>query len=38
MAKLQHTPSLASLEEALTMLFCLVDDAYALRSTRAERY
>ena len=30
MAQSQHTPSLAHLEEALTVLFCLIDDAYAL--------
>lgn len=28
MAQPQHTPTLASLEEAITVLFCLVDDAY----------
>lgn len=30
MAQPQHTPSIAHLEEALTVLFCLIDDAYAL--------
>ncbi|BBL80435.1 transposase [Rubrobacter xylanophilus] len=30
MAHTQHTPTLASLEEAVTVLFCLIDDAYAL--------
>ena len=30
MAHPQHTPTLASLEEALTVLFCLIDDAYTL--------
>ena len=30
MARTQHTPSRASLEGAITVLFCLVDDAYAL--------
>ena len=30
MARLQHTPPHASLEEAITVLFCLVDDAYRL--------
>jgi hypothetical protein len=30
MAYPQHTPTLASLEEAITVLFCLVDDAYTL--------
>jgi hypothetical protein len=38
MAQPQHTPSLAHLEEALTALFCLVDDAYALLNPRARRY
>lgn len=28
MAQAQHTPTLASLEEAVTVLFCLIDDAY----------
>jgi hypothetical protein len=30
MAQPQHTHSLVHLEEALTVLFCLIDDAYAL--------
>jgi len=34
MAQTQHTPTLASLEEAITLLFCLVDDAYALLNPR----
>ena len=34
MAYAQHTPTLASLEEAITVLFCLVDDAYALLNPR----
>ena len=34
MAHPQHTPALASLEEAITVLFCLVDDAYALLNPR----
>jgi hypothetical protein len=38
MAQPQHTYSLASLEEALTVLFCLVDDTYALLNPRAKRY
>jgi hypothetical protein len=33
MAQPQHTPSLVHLEEALTVLFCLIDDAYALLKT-----
>jgi IS5 family transposase len=32
MAHPQHTPTLASLEEAITVLFCLVDDTYTLLS------
>lgn len=38
MARPQHTPSLAHLEEALTVLFCLVDDAYALLNPKGRRY
>ena len=38
MAQLNHTPRLAGTEEALTVLFCLVDDAYALLNPRAGRY
>ena len=34
----QHTHSLAHLEEALTVLFCLIDDAYALLNPHARRY
>jgi hypothetical protein len=34
MAQPQHTPALASLEEAITLLFCLVDDAYASLNLR----
>jgi len=34
MAHPQHTPELASLEEAITLLFCLVDDTYALLNPR----
>ncbi len=30
MARAQHTPPLVHLEEAITVLFCLVDDAYKL--------
>src|SRR5215210_813065 len=30
MAHGQHTPTLASLEEAITVLFCLLDDTYTL--------
>jgi hypothetical protein len=38
MAQSQHTPSLARLEEAVTVLFCLIDDAYALLNPRGKRY
>ncbi len=38
MAHTNHTPRLARTEEALTVLFCLVDDAYALLNPRARRY
>ena len=34
MAHPQHTSTLASLEGAITLLFCLVDDAYALLNPR----
>jgi hypothetical protein len=37
MAHPQHTHSLAHLEEALTVLFCLVDDAYANLNPRGAR-
>ena len=38
MAQPQHTHSLPHLEEALTALFCLIDDAYALLNPHARRY
>jgi hypothetical protein len=39
MAHLNHTPRLAETEEALTVLFCLIDDAYAhLNPHGARRY
>jgi hypothetical protein len=38
MAQLNHTPRLAHTEEALTVLFCLVDDAYAYLNPRAGHY
>ena len=38
MAQPQHTHSLFHLEEAVTVLFCLVDDTYALLNPRAQRY
>ncbi len=38
MARLNHTPRLAETEEALTVLFCLIDDAYAHLNPHAGRY
>jgi hypothetical protein len=38
MARPQHTPSLVHLEEALTVLFCLIDDAYVLLNPRAKSH
>jgi hypothetical protein len=38
MAQPNNTQRLARTEEALTILFCLVDDAYALLNPRARRY
>ena len=38
MAQSNHTPRLAGTEEALTVLFCLVDDAYAHLNPRAHSY
>jgi hypothetical protein len=38
MAQPQHTPPLSNLEEALTVLFCLIDDTYALLNPRAQHY
>src|SRR5215211_1651460 len=38
MAQPNHTPLLAHTEEALTVLFCVVDDAYTLLNPRARRY
>ncbi len=37
MAQPQHTPSLARLEEAVIVLFCLIDDAYSTLTTLRER-
>lgn len=37
MAHPQHTPTLAHLEEALTVLFCLIDDAYTLLNSHGAR-
>ncbi len=38
MAYAQHTPTPAPLEEAITLLFCLIDGAYALLNPRGDRY
>jgi hypothetical protein len=38
MAPANHTPRLAETEEALTVLFCLIDDAYELLNPRSRCY
>ena len=38
MARLHHTEAFAPTEDALTLLFCLIDDAYALLNPRAKAY
>lgn len=38
MARHKHTPPLHSLEESITVLFCLVDDAYTTLNPHSERY
>jgi Transposase DDE domain len=38
MARLHHTEALARTEDALTVLFCLIDDAYALLNPKAKSY
>jgi IS5 family transposase len=38
MAQQKDTPPLASLEEAVTVLFCLTDDAYTVLNPRARDY
>jgi hypothetical protein len=38
MAHPQHTPSLSHLEEVVTALFCLIDDAYRLLNPHLRRY
>jgi Transposase DDE domain len=38
MAHPQHTPTLASLEEAITVLFCLIDDTYVLLNPSGQGY
>jgi hypothetical protein len=38
MAHPNHTPSLALLEEALSVLFCRIDDAYYQINPRGARY
>lgn len=38
MAQAQHTPALASLEEAIMVLFRVVDDTYALLNPRGLRH
>jgi hypothetical protein len=36
MARLEHTPEYALLEEAITVLFCLIDDIYRDLTTHKE--
>lgn len=38
MAQTQHTPAPPSLEEAITTLFCEIDDAYRILNPRADLY
>ena len=38
MTRLNHTRRLALMEEAVTVLFCLIDDAYAHLNPNARRY
>jgi Transposase DDE domain len=38
MAQPNHTEALARTEDALTVLFCLIDDAYAILNPRADDY
>ncbi|MBA3425115.1 MAG: hypothetical protein H0U04_11390 [Rubrobacter sp.] len=38
MTRANHTRRLARTEEAVTVLFCLIDDAYPLLNPRARRY
>src|SRR5215216_5795209 len=38
MAHPEHTPQLALLEEAVTVLFCRVDDAYYRLNPKGKRY
>jgi len=38
MGRLHHTEAFARTEDALTVLFCLIDEAYALLNPRAEGY
>jgi hypothetical protein len=38
MAQMQHTPTAPSLEEALTVLFCFIDDAYERLNPKGRRY
>ncbi len=38
MAQVQHTPAPPSLEEAITVLFCFIDDAYERLNPHGRRY
>ncbi len=38
MAQPEHTPQFVLLEEAITVLLCLIDDAYATLNPKGQRY
>jgi Transposase DDE domain len=38
MAQPEHTPEFLSLEEAITVLFCLIDDAYTILNPKGRHY
>jgi hypothetical protein len=38
MARPEHTPERTLLEEAITFLFCLIDDIYVQLNPRAHQY
>jgi hypothetical protein len=38
MALPEHTPEFTLLEEAITILFCLIDDAYRILNPKGRQY
>ena len=38
MAQPEHTPQFVRLEEAITVLFCLIDDAYTILNPKGRHY